>query len=140
MVAMSRDALRHVSLILLRISLAIVFIWFGLLKLFGESPVVDVISQAYPWIAESPKLFFALGLLEVILGVGLFVPHLVTLSAWAMVGHLLVATFGVLISPQAFIDHFPLLSVAGEFVVKNIVLIAGALVLIVYTRDMESSK
>ena len=32
---------------ILRVSLAIVFIWFGLLKVFGRSPVYDQIGRAH---------------------------------------------------------------------------------------------
>lgn len=114
----------------LRVSLALVFVWFGVLKIAGVSPVVGIIAKSYPFIAEIPTFYFLLALLEIVLGIGILIPRLVSLSAWIMVGHLLVATLGVLLSPQAFAGGFPLLSVVGEFVVKNFVLIAGALVVI----------
>ncbi len=41
-----------------------------------------------------------------------------------MIAHLFVATASVLIS-QGFDPQFPILSLAGEFVLKNLVLIAG---------------
>lgn len=118
------------SIKFLRISLAVVFLWFGLLKLFNVSPVFDVIAKAYPFITNNPTLYFLLAVLEIALGIGILIPKIFIVSSWVMVGHLLVATFGVLLSPQAFTGSFPFLSVVGEFVVKNFVLIAGALVLI----------
>ncbi|RJQ28464.1 DUF417 family protein [Candidatus Parcubacteria bacterium] len=124
--------LHGIALTLLRFSLAFVFLWFGLLKLFGVSPVLDVIARAYPFMVENKTLFLLLAILEVALGIGILVRRFAVLSAWIMVGHLLLATGGVLFSPQAFVNHFPFLSVVGEFVIKNIVLIASALLVIAY--------
>lgn len=113
---------------LLIFSLSLVFIWFGALKFFGISPVNQIIGEAYPWITENRIWYFGLAIFEIGIGVGLLVPGSRRLSAWIMAAHLLFATFGVLFSPQAFAENFPFLSLAGEFVVKNFVLVAGALV------------
>ncbi len=120
---------------LLRVSLALVFLWFGLLKLFDVSPVFDIIAQSYPFITNHHALYLLLGVLEIALGIGILIPKTSVISAWVMVGHLAFATLGVLLSPQAFSGAFPLLSVIGEFVVKNFVLIGGALVLISQNKN-----
>ncbi len=116
----------------LQISLSVVFLWFGFLKLFGVSPVGEIIAKAYPFIAANRYLFLSLALLEIALGIGIAVPRLTKISAWVMAAHLLVATFGVLFSSQAFTGGFPVLNMAGEFVIKNFVLIAGAMVVANY--------
>jgi uncharacterized membrane protein YkgB len=102
--------------------------------------VVDVIAKAYPLIATNQVLFFLLALLEVALGIGIIIPAFTAVSAWVMIGHLFIATLGVLFSPQAFVNHFPYLSVVGEFVVKNFVLIAGAMILIAYEKDTATKQ
>jgi len=137
---MQMDKLHRASFLLLRYALALVFLWFGLLKLFGVSPVIDVIRNVYPWMADNQVLFLLLAALEIAIGVGLLIPRLAVPSAWIMVGHLVLATFGVLFSSQAFVDHFPYLSVVGEFVVKNFVLIAGAMLIVVYEKDAETRR
>lgn len=117
------------SLKILKISLATIFLWFGFLKLFDVSPVANVIASSYPWIIEIRIFYVLLALTEIGLGIGILIPRLTKISAWLMAAHLLAATFGVLFSPQAFVGSFPLLSLTGEFVVKNFVLIAGAFVI-----------
>lgn len=114
---------------LLKISIAIVFLWFGLLKFLGVSPVVDIIARAYPFIAENRVFFLSLAILELFIGIGLLIPKLMKISAVIAIIHLSIATLGVLFSPQAFLTSFPFLSLTGEFVVKNLVLIAGAFVI-----------
>jgi len=60
--------LNRISLPALRISLGIVFAWFGALKLFGESPANDVITKTIYWF--DPNIFIPiLGVWEVAIGV-----------------------------------------------------------------------
>ena len=68
---------RPFSLNLLRISLGVVFIWFGLLKVADATPVGDVVAGTVPWLDRS-WFVPALGEVEAILGVALLVGRLLT--------------------------------------------------------------
>ena len=50
---------------LIRISLAIVFIWFGVLKIIGRSPVADLVAHTVYWVEPEPFVVF-LGMWETI--------------------------------------------------------------------------
>jgi putative oxidoreductase len=119
--------LRYLSPLLLRISLAVVFIWFGALKVTGNSPVERLVADTVP-LADGSWFVPLLGAFEVILGLALFLgvyPIVIT----ALVFHL-AGTFTVMVTqPElAFQNGNPLLlTTEGEFVVKNLVLLAGAL-------------
>lgn len=114
---------------LLRNALAIVFVWFGLLKVIGSSPVADLVAETVYWI---PPEFFVplLGVWETAIGIGLFLGvalRLTLLLLWVQ----MIGTFSVLVMlPHvAFQGGNPLLlTTEGEFVVKNLVLIAAGLV------------
>jgi len=134
------EKLHLVSFFALRLALAVVYLWFGFLKLFNVSPVLDIIAQAYPFIAQNHVLYGILGVLEIIIGLGIMVPYVARWMLSVLIAHLLFATFGVLFFPQAFTTSFPLLSVAGEFVVKNFVLMSGALVLISHDRKLRQGE
>lgn len=122
--------LRRWSLPLLRASLGLVFVWFGLLKVVAESPVTELVAGTVPWL--DPAWFVpALGAVEVALGVALVAGRWLTGVAAALVGHL-SGTFLVLVTQPdvAFQGGNPLLlTTEGEFVVKNVVLISAGLVL-----------
>lgn len=113
----------------LRISLAVVFIWFGALKVLGVSPVVDLVASTVYWV--DPDWFVpALGVVEMLVGVGLaasFGLRLVLLVlALQMLGTFMVF---VLLPEITFQDGNPLkLTIEGEFVLKNLVLLAAAMV------------
>ena len=110
----------------LRISLGLVFIWFGALKVVDLSPVSDLVIGSIP-VTDSSLFVPLLGGFEVVLGLGLIAGrHLVVVAA--AIVHL-AGTFLVLITqPElAFQVGNPLLLTSeGEFVVKNMVLLAAA--------------
>lgn len=114
---------------ILRISLSIVFIWFGVLKIIDATPVADLIQSTYPFLPE-PLFIRFLGVWEVIIGVGLLFKlflRITLLLLWIQMGGIF---FGFFVSPSLYLvdGNFFLLNVYGEFVIKNIVLIAASLV------------
>jgi len=112
----------------MRISLAIVFIWFGLLKVVGRSPVADLVSHTAYWVPPEFLVPF-LGYWEVAVGLGLLFRvtlRLTLLFFWLQMG----GTFLVLVlRPDiAFQGGNPLLlTTEGEFVVKNLILLSVGL-------------
>ncbi len=111
---------------LLRWPLGVIYLWFGALKLVGMSTVVELVRSAYPGFASAP-LFCALALFELAIGVALLVGLWTRWAAGAAVLHLL-GTFGVFFAAPrlAFLPTFPFLTLEGEFVLKNLVLLGAA--------------
>ena len=121
--------LRRWGIPTLRISLAVVFIWFGALE--GIRGVSGGRPRRFDVYWVDPDWFVpALGVVEVLVGVGLaarFGLRLVLLVlALQMLGTFLVF---VLLPELTFQDGNPLqLTIEGEFVLKNLVLLASAMV------------
>lgn len=122
--------LRRISLPLLRCAFGVVFFWFGALKVVGVSPVGDFVAGTLPWF-DRAWLLPALGLFEMAIGVGMIAGRALFLVCAVLVGHLAGTFLSLLMqSDLTFQDGNPLLLAAdGEFVMKNIVFIAAALVL-----------
>jgi uncharacterized membrane protein YkgB len=121
--------LRRWSLPALRWSLAVVFIWFGALKVFDVSPAEELVAATVYWV--DPAWFVpALGVVEILVGIGLALRRglrvVLLVLALQMVGTFLVF---VMLPEVAFQDGNPLkLTIEGEFVLKNLVLLSAALV------------
>jgi uncharacterized membrane protein YkgB len=116
------------AILIIRISLGIVFVWFGLLKVMGTSPVYDLASQVVSWLPS--ELFVPmLGIWEMAIGIWLLLGKALRVVL-SLLFLQLAGTFLVLIiRPEAaFQGGNPLLlTTEGEFVVKNLVLIAAGL-------------
>jgi len=125
----------------LRTTLAVVFIWFGALKVAGVSPVADLVAGTVYWLRPDAFIPF-LGVWEIVVGLGLLwgaALRLVLLLFWLQ----MAGTFLVLVvRPEiAFQSGNPLLlTVAGEFVIKNLVLIAAGLVIGSTVRQTPASR
>jgi putative oxidoreductase len=124
------DVIRPISLPLLRFSLGVVFIWFGALKVADATPVTELVANTVPFL-DASWFVPVLGIVEVAIGVALIIGRWLTAVCAVLVAHL-SGTFLVLVTqPEiAFQGGNPLLlTTIGEFVVKNVVLIAAGLVL-----------
>ncbi len=119
----------------LRMSLGLVFVWFGVLKVVGDSPVAGLIGATVPWI-DPGLLVPALGWLEVVLGLALLAGRPRRLALLAAAAHLSGTFLTFVQAPSLVIsDGNPfLLTANGEFVLKNLVLICAALVLLGRSR------
>jgi uncharacterized membrane protein YphA (DoxX/SURF4 family) len=113
----------------LRLALAVVFVWFGALKVAGVSPVHDLIASTLPFLDPNVAVP-ALGGVEVAIGLALALGRLPRLTLLVMIGHL-AGTFLTFVTAAHLMWAGPLqLTSDGEFVVKNLVLITAALLLI----------
>ena len=121
---------RRNGIMILRVALAIVFVWFGALKIFGVSPVADLVARTLPFLPPDVAVK-GIGAIELLIGTLL-------LTGWAIRLTMLVfflqmlGTFLVLVlePDQSFQHGNPLLlTTQGEFVIKNLVLIAAGLVI-----------
>jgi uncharacterized membrane protein YkgB len=112
----------------LRIAMGIVLVWIGGLKFIDPSPVVGLIGASPFAFLASNGFVYMLGVGEVIVGVLLFANYQVKYVG--IVNMLLfVGTIAILIlTPKvAYGDAgFPLLSLPGEFLLKDIVLMAAS--------------
>lgn len=125
-----RPLLARIGVPLLRISLGVVFLWFGLLKIFDVSPVSGLVANTIYWF-DPDVVVPALGAFEVFVGACLVAGRLMRIALPLLVLQM-AGTFMVLVllPDVAFRDRNPfLLTVEGEFVVKNLVLLSAALVI-----------
>lgn len=131
--------LERFALPMLRLSLGLVFVWFGILKVTGQTPVGQLVADTVFWL--NPDWFVPLlGVFEVLVGVGLLFARglrlVLALFALQMIGTFLV----LVVQPEvAFQDGNPLiLTTEGEFVVKNLVLLSAGLMIGSRLRALSS--
>jgi uncharacterized membrane protein YkgB len=116
---------------LLRFALALVFVWFGAMKVTSTSPVFGLVAATLPWF--NPHIIVPLlGVLEVALGIGLMIERARRLVLAGLAMHLTGTFLSFITAPSWMFQHgnMLLLTADGEFVLKNLVLVSGALVLL----------
>ena len=117
------------SVNLMRIALAIVYIWFGVLKVIGISPAEELVEKTVYWF--KPKIFIPiLGICEMIIGFGVQIKRFVPITIVLLLLHMMVTFFPIFIVEKTCFTIFPYEpSLVGQYIIKNLVLICGALVI-----------
>jgi uncharacterized membrane protein YkgB len=122
------DRLNRSSLTLLRLSLAVIFIWFGALKIFGQSPAVELITKTIYWF--DPKIFIPiLGAWEMLIGICLIFPPLIRVGLFLLALQMPGTFLPLILLPHVCFTSIPFnLTLEGQYIVKNLVLIGAGLV------------
>lgn len=114
---------------LLRISVGIVYIWFGALKLIpGASPAEPLIRETLSFL---PLNFFIpfLALWEIAIGLGFLTGKFMRLTILLMFLQMIGTISPIFLNPDAVFARFPfVLTLEGQYIIKNLVLIGAALV------------
>jgi uncharacterized membrane protein YkgB len=122
--------MRSYGYAMLRISVAIIFIWFGALKFFpGMSPAIDLVKRTVYWFP--PEIFIPiLAAWEVLIGVCLLVRPLIRLAILLLFLQMAGTFLPLVILPQITWLHFPYApTLEGQYILKNLVIISAALVI-----------
>lgn len=113
---------------LLRISLGVIFIWFGLLKPFGVSPANDLVTRTVYWVDPAWFIPF-LGWWEVLIGLCLLVRPLARLGILLLALQMPGTILPLFVLPDVCWVHAPYApTLEGQYIIKNLVLIAAAIV------------
>ncbi len=123
--------------VFLRYSLGLIFVWFGLLKVIGFSPATELVAHTVYWVSSTWFVPF-LGWWEVIIGVCLWYKPLIRMGLLLMSVQM-VGTFLplVLLPDVVYQNNLFYLTLEGQYIVKNIVLIGAALVIGSKVRDKK---
>lgn len=122
--------LQRYGITLLRLSVGIIFIWFGALKLVpGLSPAEPLIRALMPDVIE-PIALPAIALMEIVIGLGYlsgrYLRVVIILNLLQMAG----AMSPLLFVPERLWEVFPFVwTLEGQYVIKDIILVSAALVI-----------
>lgn len=123
------------GIFLLRVSIGIIFIWFGALKFFpGASPAENLAGSSIE-ILSFGLVPASIGLpilatWECLIGIGMFVPRFMRFTILLLYVQMIGTFSPVVILPDVVFKTAPLvLTIEGQYIIKNVVVIASALVI-----------
>ncbi len=118
------------GLLILRVCLGIIFLWFGVLKFFkGLSPAEELVRNTIYFM--DPDIFIPiLALWESIIGLGLITGKYMRLTLLLLFLQMPGTALPLIILPEKVWTIFPYgLTLEGQYIIKNLVLISAGLVL-----------
>ncbi len=132
---------RNLILLFSRLSLFIVFFWFGILKIIGTSPASPLVQKLFektvPFIPfETFIILFAL--YEMLIGILFLIPKREKLALASLIPHMLMTFLPLFLLPSVTWQGIFTPTLEGQYIIKNLVIIALALNLV--TSRTETPK
>lgn len=118
--------------------LGILFIWFGTLKIIGETSASSIIAKSVYWMDPS-FVVPCLGWWELLIGIGLILPRLNRMAILLLLVRL-PGTFMALVYhyPACFTDSIFFPTIQGQYLLKEFTLVGAALVIGSAVKRMKS--
>lgn len=120
-----------------RIAIFVVYFWFGILKVVGTSPasplVASLLEHTLPFI-KFPTFLVLFGLLEMAIGILFLIPRLEWLALALFIPHMITTCGPLVLLPPVTWQSFLTPTLAGQYIIKNVVLVALALSIVVRVR------
>ena len=140
------DWMAKYGILLLRVSLGVIFFWFGFLKFFpGLSPAqglaartIDVLS--FGMIPPNVSIFI-LAAWESVIGIGLISGKFLRIILFLLFTQMLGTITPVLLFPSEVFTQIPYApTLEGQYIIKNLVLISAGLVIGATVKKVSSKS
>lgn len=131
------------GLLLLRVALGVVFFWFGVLKLIPDaSPAEALAGQTIErltlGLVPAATAVPVLALWEIAIGLGLFIGRGMRITLLLLFVQMLGTITPLFIFPSETFTQFPWApTLEGQYIIKNVVIVAAAIVLGATVRGGE---
>lgn len=131
---------------LLRYSIGILFVWFGMLKFFpGVSPAEDLATDTIRilsfGILQEAVSIKMLAVLEVGLGILLMFTKEYRFTFWLLLFHMAATIMPLFILSEVTFKVIPFqLTIEGQYIIKNFVIICAAFVLLFAHREKSYAE
>ena len=129
----SAVAERH-SFWVLRLALAIVYVWFGLLKALGLSPATELVHALFDrtiaWMIPFGTFFALFSWFEVAIGALFLFPRLTRVAVALTLAHVITTVMPLVLMPGAVWDGAFVPTLEGQYIIKNVLIVAAAFALL----------
>jgi uncharacterized membrane protein YphA (DoxX/SURF4 family) len=128
-------AMADYGLVLMRIALGVVFLWFGVLKFFpGLSPAEGLAGRTIETLTLNTIPYttavFILAIWESVIGLGLLTGRFMRATLFLLFLQMLGTLTPLVLFPNETFGAFPYApTLEGQYIIKNAVLVAGAVIL-----------
>ena len=135
--------LRRYQAWIARVAIFIVYTWFGLLKLFDKSPaspIAEALVDKTVGAQHFDKLFIILAVLECIIGILFLFPKAIRVVFPLLLTHLVIVCSPLLLVPEQSWQQAFVPTLEGQYIIKNILIVALAVAVAAKTKPKRSIK
>lgn len=134
---------KRIYLPMARLSIFIVFFWFGLIKLIGVSPagpLAEALTAKTVGMQHFDMLFILLSLVECLIGILFLFPKMTRIVIPLLLAHMALVCSPLLLLP-GYIWQGPFVpTLEGQYIIKNAVVVAVAIGIAASTQPLIKTK
>ncbi len=134
---------RKVSIPAARISLFVVFFWFGLLKVIGLSPASGLVQRLFEHtisIIPFATFLIAFGLFECLIGILFLIKGAERIVIPLLLVHMITTAGPLFFLPSETWQGLLVPTLEGQYIIKNLVIIATGISLAAHLHPIHSEK
>lgn len=113
-----------------RISIFLVFFWFGLIKLLGlspASPLAEALTSKTVGLQYFDILFYVLAVIECVIGILFLLPKATRVVIPLLLFHMLIVCSPLVLVSEYTWQQFGVPTLEGQYIIKNAVVVAVAI-------------
>lgn len=126
-----------------RVSIFLVFFWFGTIKLMGLSPagpLAKALIDKTVGLQYFNTLFIILALLECVIGLLFLFPRATRVVVPLLLVHMLIVCSPLILVPEHTWQSFLVPTLEGQYIIKNAVVIAVAIGIAASTQPLLKTR
>ena len=135
--------LRKMEIPIARIAISTVYVWFGLLKLLGLSPATPLVHALFDGkisVVPFTAFYGPFAIFEITIGVLFLVRGLERVAIFLLVLHLATTMLPLVFLPHIAWQAFLVPTLEGQYIIKNILIAALAIVIGSRLAPMSSKR
>ncbi len=130
---------RKISIPLARISLFVIYFWFGILKVLGLSPASGLVyalhAQTIPFIPFY-AFYIAFALFECLIGILFLIKGAERIVMPLLLIHLFTTILPLIFLPGMVWQHWFVPTLEGQYIIKNLALIAAGIAIAAHLHPL----
>ena len=125
-----------------RFGLFLIFFWFGILKVFGPqyspaSPLVQSLFEHTVSFMSFPTFLLLFGMFECLIGILFLIPRMERIVIPLLAIHMITTIMPLFILPEMAWMGFLVPTLEGQYIIKNIVIIASAIGIAAHVHPLK---
>ncbi len=135
--------LKQITVLLSRIALFVMYFWFGLLKVIGQSPASPLVEKLFDntisGVMPFSSFIVLFGLFEMVIGVLFFIPRFEKVATGLFGLHIFTTVLPLFVIGEIW-TKFGVPTIEGQYIIKNLALIVCALNIWMAGAEVQKPK
>jgi uncharacterized membrane protein YkgB len=128
-----------------RISIFVIYFWFGALKVLGTSPAESLVHELFDitlsHLVTFPTFLLLFGIIECLIGIAWLIPRLTFVAFYAVIIHLIFTFVPMVSLPDITWTKILTPTIIGQYIFKNLLLLTSVLLITrLYRTELENES